>query len=66
MAYSLDHPFGPLIEDFRFGLLAAVLVNANREKDADPVSPLDFFPWRKREETREELAARIKRDLIGM
>lgn len=59
------HPFGPMVEDLRAGLAPAVLVNQNRPRHSDVVSPLTFFAWYEKapkQETPEQLAARIDAD----
>ena len=53
-------------EDYRSGLLAAILCNVNRAKGESPKQPADFFPNlkppRRRQTTAEALA--IMRTLL--
>jgi hypothetical protein len=45
MAFASIEPFGGAVDDLRAGLAPAVALNLNRTKDADPISPMTFFPW---------------------
>ncbi len=45
MAFYQLEPFGDFRSDFRSGLLAATIANANRTKDAKAFTPEDFMPF---------------------
>lgn len=45
MAFYQLEPFGDFRADFRSGLLAATIANANRTKDAKAFTPEDFMPF---------------------
>jgi hypothetical protein len=73
IAFAGVEPFGGEVEDMRAGLMPAMTVNMNKDKDTDPVHPMDFFPWHERieapepeplTESPEELAARIRREIF--
>lgn len=51
----------------RAGLAPAMTLSVNQAEGATPMGPLDFYPWHNKQEpeTREELEARIKRELLG-
>lgn len=46
MAYANVEPFGPLREDQRAGVVAAILANVNRDSEArpEPFTVDEFFP----------------------
>lgn len=46
VAFSREEPFGELREDLRFGTIAALTANVNRDskKRPRPYEPSDFFP----------------------
>lgn len=46
-AFDRIEPLGGLAEDYRFGLIASVLLNIHRRKGAPAVDPLELFPWQK-------------------
>lgn len=48
MAFFRLEPWGAEIEDWRFGMLASVIANANRDpkKRRKPYEPQDFMPQR--------------------
>lgn len=43
-AFYKIHPFGPRMENWRAGLIAATIVNANRGKGSKVMKPEDFIP----------------------
>jgi len=48
MAFYKLEPFGRAVDDFGFGIMAAVTANQNLKKGAKAMSPLDFVPqWDK-------------------
>lgn len=64
MGYAQVEPFGSQIEDLRAGLAPAVLANIHREKDSEPLAPLDFYPHHKKAAeapTPEQLAEQVKK-----
>jgi hypothetical protein len=48
-AYSEVEPWGPVVDDLRAGMGAAATLNMNRSRDADPIGPLELFPWNRRD-----------------
>lgn len=62
MAFFSLEPWGCEVEDWRFGMLASVFANTNRDpkKRRKPYEPKDFIPQRdqppKKEQTWEEQA----------
>lgn len=46
MAFAALEPFGPLRDDDRIGVLAALTANVNRDtkRRPEPFTPTDFFP----------------------
>jgi len=67
--YGLE-PWGGEIDDYRAGLAPAIYVNSHAGKDAQPMSPLDFYPHHrppveKVEPTPEEAARQIKARIFG-
>jgi hypothetical protein len=59
MLFEQIEPFGERRQDYRIGILAALLANIHRKKDAQPFKPQDFMlPWDPvpppREQTVEE------------
>lgn len=50
MEFAQFEPFGGPIEDLRSGQIVATLANIHRQKGAEPVKPLDYFPWHKEPE----------------
>jgi hypothetical protein len=71
MAFFDIEPFGSLIDDIRAGVGPAVAINSKREKGAETVGPLHFFPWHKPPvepipaDTAETRAAAIRALLQG-
>lgn len=62
MAFFSLEPWGCEVEDWRFGMLASVVANANRDakKRRQPYEPQDFMPKRSKcEEQSWEEQARI-------
>lgn len=43
-AYERVEPSGPARDDFRFGVVLEVLLNANRKRGATPIKWTDIFP----------------------
>lgn len=73
MAFAQMEPFGGAIEDLRAGVGPALTMNMRREKGADPITALAFFPWHEPAAKREPepgspevLAARIRREIFGV
>jgi len=68
MAYATLEPFGSMVDDLRAGLAPAMTHNVNRGEEGRAIGPFDFYPWHEPAaapvETPEELAARIRRELI--
>lgn len=69
MAFFSLEPWGCEVEDWRFGMLASVIANVNRDKKKQrkPFEPQDFMPQRntkvetqKEEQTWEEQARIIE------
>lgn len=54
LAYQRIEPFGPLQEDYRAGVLAALLYNPWRKEVAEGKGPQDFFPSLSDDEQQEE------------
>lgn len=44
MAYAELEPFGETRADLRSGIIASVMANAHRAKEAKPFKPQDFMP----------------------
>jgi hypothetical protein len=44
MAYERLDPFGQYREDYRAGIIAATIANANRSKKSKPFTPEQFIP----------------------
>lgn len=44
-AFDSLEPIGAIGEDYRAGVIAAMLANIHRAKGTQPVKPLDLFPW---------------------
>jgi len=42
-AYHDLESFGPIREDYRSGIVASLLYNANRKEGASAMCPMDFF-----------------------
>lgn len=61
MAYFSMEPWGTEIEDWRAGMIASVIANANRDekKRRKPFEPKDFMPQRIEEEQSWEEQARL-------
>jgi len=54
-AFYQVEPFGDARADYRAGVIASVVANANKKKSARRVKPLDFFPsWKRRKQSWEE------------
>ena len=46
MLFEQIEPFGERRQDYRIGILAALLANIHRRKEAQPFKPQDFMlPW---------------------
>lgn len=45
MAFYQIEPFGDFRADYRSGIVAATLANANRTKDSRAFTPEDFMPF---------------------
>ena len=43
-AFFALHPWGEEVEDFRTGILASTIANANRGQGTRPYKPQDFIP----------------------
>lgn len=56
MAFFSLEPWGAEVEDWRFGMLASVVANANRDpkKKRKPYEPQDFMPRRDRQPSQEQ------------
>jgi len=56
MAFFSLEPWGTEVEDWRFGMLASVFANANRDpkKRKRPYEPEDFMPRRDAPRTQEQ------------
>lgn len=69
IAYAEVEPFGPLHEDERAGVIAAVLANIYRKSGHKPFGPMDFFqrarPVADRLPTPAELGAKIRAALAA-
>jgi len=61
MAFFSLEPWGCEVDDWRFGMLASVIANANRDekKRRKPFEPKDFMPQRIEEEQSWEEQARL-------
>jgi len=73
MAYAEVEPFGPQSEDIRHGQQMALIANINRDTKArpEPFAAADFMlsPLPKAEqpeETPQQRALRIKKEIFGM
>jgi hypothetical protein len=66
MAYAQVEPFGGPVEDMRAGLAPALTVNMNRERGAEPISWMDFYPWHRepkpepKPQTPQEIVAALR------
>lgn len=64
MAHAKLEPFGGPVEDYRAGLIAASIVNANLAPNTDPVNVYTFFPWHQPPppppQTPEEITDRLR------
>lgn len=56
MAFFSLEPWGTEVEDWRTGLIAATIANANRDpkKRRRPYEPQDFMPCRDRQPVKEQ------------
>lgn len=45
MAFDSIEPIGGYADDYRAGLVASMLANIHRKRGADPIKPLELFPW---------------------
>jgi hypothetical protein len=58
LAYALEEPFGPAMDDVRLGTVAAAVYNVNRDtkKRREPYSASDVFAWMNRSKPENEIA----------
>lgn len=56
MAFFSLEPWGCEVDDWRFGMLASVIANANRDpkRQRKPFRPQDFIPQRERTASEEQ------------
>ena len=47
-------PIGAVRGDAQIGMLAALIANINRKAEAEPFSTLDFMPFYRRDEVKDE------------
>jgi hypothetical protein len=70
LAFYDREPWGCAVDDLRAGTNPAVTINMNRDRDSDPVGPMEFFPWNKPaepdpEEERAKVERAIRKRLLG-
>lgn len=53
VAFDSLEPIGTVGDDYRAGIVAAMVANVHRKRGTEPIRPLDFFPWH--EEPRDPL-----------
>jgi Protein of unknown function (DUF4035) len=68
-AYEALEPFGEWRADLRMGILASVMASPYRKREAPPLRPADFMPFRDAEEEKKpdspaDLSARIRAALL--
>lgn len=59
MQFFTLEPFGSEVEFYRFGIIASVLANVNRDpkKRGKPFTPVDFIPTPKADKARRDKEA---------
>lgn len=60
MEFAAIEPFGPGLDDYRSGVIAAAHLNPMREKGSPAVKPLDFFPWHEEQRRAVDPSLQIK------
>jgi hypothetical protein len=60
MIYKRLYPFGPDVEDLRFGVSSALFVNAHRDPNKPAAKTEEFMFGKRREKTTAEQAAEWK------
>lgn len=62
--YTLD-PFGDQRGDLRSGIVSAVIANAFRSKNTNPIEPSQFMPYLERHDQSPEEMQRTLQTILG-
>lgn len=63
-AYCSLEPFGPQADFYRSAIIASIIANVNRKKNAPPFKPEDFMPKSLVEQEPAQLSPEMTRQIL--